>query len=133
MTIVVVQPPYTTATCEIVRDEDWYDPLPQFLDGDMPADLTGVTIEIFIRPVRDHSILIKKLSTDDGSIVIDDASNGLASVNVGKTEVMADLPVGAWEYFCRQSVPETDDPDDGIRYQERFRGPFIVHAGRDTP
>ena len=132
MAIVIVQPPYTTAECHIVRDEDWYDPLPRFLDGETPTDLAGVTIEIFIRPIYDHSVLIKKLSTEDGTIVIDDAAGGLASINVGRASVIADLPVGVWDHFCVQSMSETADPDDGIRYLERFRGRLFVHPGRIT-
>ncbi|WP_370193545.1 MULTISPECIES: hypothetical protein [Aurantimonas] len=132
MATVIVQPPYTTATCEIVQDEDWYDPLPRFLDGDTPTDLTDVTIEIFIRPVYDHSVLIKKLSTADGTIVVDDAVSGLASINVGRSTVISDIPVGKWDHFCVQSIAETSDPDDGIRYQERFRGAMIVYPGRVT-
>lgn len=127
-----VQPPFTVAECHIVHDEDWYDPLPQFLDGDdtQPTNLDGKRIEIYIRPVYDHTLLIAKLSTDDGTIVIDDAQRGMASVNVGRAQVADLLPVGTWQHFCVESEPEGTDPADGRRYLERFRGPFIVHPGR---
>ncbi|MEF2551982.1 hypothetical protein VQ042_11525 [Aurantimonas sp. A2-1-M11] len=129
MTVVVVQPPYTTATCEIVQDEDWLDPLPRFLEGDEPSDLTDVTIEIFIRPVYDHSVLIKKLSTEDGTIVIDDAAGGLASIYVERETVISDIPIGKWDHFCVQSEP-FGTLAGGFLRRERFRGPLIVHPGR---
>lgn len=134
MTVIKTAPPYTIANCSIVRDADWDDQMPRFLDGDEtePTDLTGKTIEIYIRPVFDHSVLIKKLSTEAGTIIVDDPADGLASIFVDRAEVIADLPVGVWDWFCVESEATEADPADGFRSIERFRGRLTVHPGRIT-
>lgn len=122
--------PLTIAECHIAKDEDWLDQLPQFLDGDLPTDLTGVTVEIYIRPVFDSVTLIKKLSTADGNIVVDDVENGMLSINMARADVIAQLPIGVWDHFCIQSQTESPNGVPRTVYRERFRGPLVVHPGR---
>lgn len=127
---VAVQPPYSIAECHIVQDEDWIDQIPQFIDGEDPSDLTGVLVEIYIRPLYDFETVIKKLSTADGSILFDDAASGLLSLNVSRADVISQIPVGVWEHFCVQSSVENINGSPRRVYRERFRGPLIVHPGR---
>lgn len=95
---VVVQPPYTIANCAISLGEDWMDPLPRILEGSEPKDLTGCTIDIFVRPVFDHSVLIRRLSTTSGTIVLDDPAQGLASIRASRESILSGagaIPVGS--------------------------------------
>ena len=80
--VVLSAAPFTIVDWAISRAQDWYEALPQFLEGDAPTDLTGKRVEVFIRPTYDHAILLMKLSTEDGSISIDEASEGRMSFNV---------------------------------------------------
>ena len=135
--IVPVQPPFTVARCEIAVSQDWFDPLPRFLEGGEPLNLTGKTIEIFIRPTYDHSILIMKLTTANQSIVIDDAPGGLASIRVSREVVAATLPLlpngeaATYDHFCVLTEPFANSPTGFLR-RELFRGPMVVRPGRTT-
>lgn len=134
MTTVAIDGPATTVTIEILRDEDWRDLVPQLLDrndgtgAEIPLDLTGVTLELYIRPIYDSGVLIKKLWSPDGGILIDDASQGLATFYLERPTVIAELPIGTWQQFLL--VKEPSDDLDGFAYRELWRGPLIVHPGR---
>lgn len=129
---VVVQPPYTIANCAISLGEDWMDPLPRILEGDEPLDLTSKTIEIFVRPVFDHLVLIRRLSTEDGSIVIDRALEGLASIRASRESLLSGpgaIPVGEWDHFCILSQPYQNAPSMVLR-RELYRGRLVVSPAR---
>ena len=136
--VVWNQPPFTIVDWALSRAADWYEPLPQFLDGDVtqPTDLAGKRVEVFIRPTYDHAILLMKLSTEDGSISIDEASEGRMSFNVQRQTLSA-LPLAVmsdqaavYDWFCVESEPETSDPADGRREFERWRGRLSVYPAR---
>ncbi|MBN8994340.1 MAG: hypothetical protein J0H94_03875 [Rhizobiales bacterium] len=134
VTIPIDGGPQTLVAMAVLQDEDWLDPLPQFLDRDdetgaeVPLDLTGMTLELYVRPTFDHPTIVKKLSTADGSIVFDDASLGLTSIHVERPDVIADLPIGSWQQFLLAKEPS--DGLDGFAYRELWRGPLIVYGGR---
>ena len=121
------QAAFVVAECQIPQNEDWVDDLPILYDGDRPSDLTGKRVELYIRPVYDHAVLIKFLSTDNGGLIIDDAKEGMVSVYVPQAAVAA-MPLGTWDHFV---IEVESDPVSGIeRRTERFRGPLTIHPGR---
>lgn len=121
---LTVQAPYTTENYEIVRDEDWVGPLPQILEDGTPVNLTGKTLELFVRPTFGYATALVKLSTATGEIVLDDAANGLASIDYPREDVIEFMPAGRWQWFVVLT-------DTGQRI-ELWRGYFIVHPGEVT-
>lgn len=125
MTTVAATAPFTRVKIDIAHDQDWYDELPQLLEDDgSPIDLTGAALSLTIRPVYDHALLIRELSTSNGGVVIDDHRLGLATLRLPRTAV-TQIPVGAWDQFL-----VLDQPGRAPRYREIWRGPLIVHPAR---
>lgn len=91
-------------------------------DGGAPQDLTGVTVEVYVKPsaeTADDAATTTLTSGPDGGIVIDPpASDGLAVMTVP-----AELTATAGESWWR-----ADCVVDGARKTAMY-GPFIV---RDT-
>ena len=124
-----VRTPYTVVKIEVAHDEDWYDAVPQLLDEEgKPLDLTGKSLTLFIRPVYDHSILIKQLSIGSG-IQIDSAANGYFTFNVPQAQIAA-LPLlpngSAATYDQFLVLSQSAEP----REIEVWRGQFVVHPAR---
>lgn len=106
-------------------DEQWNEAF-WLVEGNLPLDLTGKTIELYIRPRFDHSVLIRKLtSAPGGEIIIDNATKGAAHIFVTAANVAANIPVGVWDYFMRV----VNGPSDIVEWR---RGSLTVHAGRTT-
>ena len=120
-----IQPPYTIVRIDIAHDEDWFDPCPALLDEEAkPIDLTGKTLSLFIRPVYDHTVLIKKLSSGaEGGIQIDSAPNGYFTITLPQAQV-AQIPIGVWDQFLVLS--QTAEPKE----REVWRGQLVVSTGR---
>ena len=129
MTAYFSQPPHTIVQFDIVRDADWNDALPPLKTGGAAMDLTGMALEMHIRPTDDHSVLLARLVSEGaGGIIIDDAANGLATIYVERPDVIDLFPVGEWQQFMLLREPTGDQ--DGFAYREIWRGPLIVHAGK---
>ncbi|MBN8994341.1 MAG: hypothetical protein J0H94_03880 [Rhizobiales bacterium] len=131
-TEIIVDPPFTQVTLEIVADADWTDSLPPLLLDGAPLDLADRILELYIRPTYDHTVLLKKLtSLGSAGIVVDDAAGGLASIYVERPVIVSDLPVGRWMQFLVLREP-VDDPDDidSFSFREIWRGALVVHPGR---
>lgn len=119
-------------TCDVTirADEQWNEAF-WLVEGNLPLNLTGKTIEIYIRPRFDHAVLIRKLTsatgTDPGSgeIVIDNAVKGAAHIFVTAANVAAGIPVGVWSYFMRVVSSSSD-------LKEWRRGTLTVRSGRVT-
>lgn len=124
--MVLVQAPFTYAVSHIVRDEDWTSPLPRVTQAGVPYDLTGVTLEIYVRTVHGQTgVLIRKFSTATGEIVLTDPTGGQAHMSVTHANVVSFFPEdGEFEHFCRMI-------EAGVNI-ELFRGPFYVHPGQVT-
>lgn len=89
-----------------------------------PVDLTGKTLSLFIRPVYDHSVLIKKLSSGvEGGIQIDSAPNGYFTIILPQAQV-SQIPIGVWDQFLVLS--QAEEP----REREVWRGQLVVSPGR---
>lgn len=114
----------------ISRDQDWNQPF-WLVDGTRPFDLTGCTVELFIRPTFDHATQIRKLTTAGGSpeIVVDDADKGAAHILVTAANVTSAIPVSpnaGWAQFLRVTTGSGT-------IIEWWRGPLHVLAGKVTP
>lgn len=108
---------------DIVWDADMNEPLPQFLGADeLPLNLTGLSIEVYVRPSYDHTLLQKKFS--GAEIIYDDRPNGLVTVQCPRATVQAAIPVGEWDFFVLLT--------DGTAFAELARGPFKMHPGKTT-
>ena len=90
--------------------------------GTLPIDLTGKTLELYVRPRFDNVTLIHKLSSATGEIVIDSATKGAAHIFLAAADVAAVLPVGVWQQFLRL----VNGPGD---IEEIWRGQLTVDAG----
>lgn len=117
------------------RDSDFAEAMPQFINPDgTPYDLTGKTLRLFIRPTYDHSVLIKMLSSEaSGGIVIDDAPNGLASIQVERSEARSEIagvgiPAGSWQHFL--VLEESGAGEETTGYLDIWSGPFIAEERR---
>ncbi|MEF2550009.1 hypothetical protein VQ042_01350 [Aurantimonas sp. A2-1-M11] len=98
---IVTERPHS-AIIRVWHGEDWYDALPQLVDNaGLPFDVTSYTLELFARPTLDHSVLLKLLSSTEGTIRKEDPTLGLVNFYLPQSDVEASLPVGTWEQFFR--------------------------------
>jgi hypothetical protein len=117
-----VEAPFNLLDIDISQDADWNDPFQIVEMTDVPLDLTGAILELYIRPRFAHDTLLKKLSSvGSGGIVIDDASLGMAYFFVDRSIVLADLPIGEWQQFFVMT--------QGTLQTELWRGQLRVHPG----
>lgn len=58
-------------------------------DRRTPIDITGFTFEMQIRPTVESSVIIAELSTTNGSIVIEDAAQGIFSIELPAVDTEA--------------------------------------------
>lgn len=107
---------------DIVHDADLNEMLPPLFFNGEPIDLTGATINLYVRPTYDYDDSIVIL-TSPTNITIDDAPNGLATVYVAKATV-DDWPTGEWQFFLTVTIAG--------KVAEVARGPFRIHAGDIT-
>lgn len=116
-----------TRIITISRDQDWNQSF-FLVDHTRGRDLTDCVVEMHVRPTFDHTMLIKKLSSATGEIVIDDAVHGAISIDLPRADVVTDIPISpnaGWVHFLR--VIDVADDDAEVEW---FRGPLIVLAGR---
>jgi hypothetical protein len=130
MASLIVNAPLTRGQIYVSHGGDWDDPIPQIMNGAEPLPLTNCDIELFVRPVLDHSTLIALVSVANGKIKITDAAEGLAEFDVRQADVES-YPVGEWEFFLRLKIPDPGPAEWFIK--ELCRGPFIVLPGNDAP
>jgi hypothetical protein len=118
--------PFAGWAWHIVHDADLNDPLPQFQNKDgTPYNLTGKTVEIYIRPTYGHETLLRKLTSAAGAgVTVNDAVNGLCTAHLARSEIQTDIPVGEWNFFITVN--------NAGAFSEFARGPFIVHPGRTS-
>jgi hypothetical protein len=117
-----VEAPLNLLDIAISQDADWNDPFQILESDDTPLDLTGVLLELYIRPRFAHSTLFKKLSSEMGAgIIIDGAEDGLAHFFLDRAIVLADLPIGEWEQFLVLT--------EGSLQTEIWRGTMRVYPG----
>lgn len=123
--------PYSYCEIQIKRDEDWREAvvLRRLMADGSEADMdfsTIGTIELFVRPLFDHSVLIARFSSDlggGGGIQFSPAVPGRMSFLVSRATVIAMLPVGTWDQFLVATYI------DGST-EEFWRGKLIVHPAR---
>lgn len=93
----------------ISRDQDWNQPH-WLVEGTRPFNLTGCTVELWIRPTFNHATLIRCLSSDEdaddggGEIIIDDATKGAFHIAATRSIVVANIPISplaGWAQFLR--------------------------------
>jgi len=124
--IVTEEPHFCKVT--VYHGETWYDPIPQLVDVlGAPYSLVGKTMQMFLRPTYDYEDAIEILSSAAGSILFEDAANGMAAIFMDEADVATNLPVGTWEQFLRLGFT------DGLLGDVTklvWRGPLIVRAGR---
>lgn len=129
MTTIRTEEPHY-CSIEINHEEDWYDAIPQMVHPvtGTPFDLADVTLELYIRPVYDHSVLVKKLtSASSAGILIESAAEGLASIYLPK-DMVDNLPIGEWDQFLRMLF--TNPPLVGTLVKTIWRGPILIKPGR---
>lgn len=125
---IQIQPPFTTATLWVGRDQDFSEALPQILDGGSPMNLTDKHLELWMLPSFDNTRLFLKLGTLTGEITYDDATQGLASVFAPRATVRTKLPPtksGGWVYFLLLA----ESVGLSTFYSEILRGPLMVFDG----
>ena len=131
------------ASClmKVWHGEDWYDAIPQMVDPSTgaPWNLSGVTLELFIRPSFNHATRFVLLtSVGSAGIDIEDAAFGLAAIHYSQANVEANLPLTTqpadshigWEHFLRASFT---DPDAGSVKLHIWTGRCFVLPARDDP
>jgi len=127
----IITPPFTIVQVDIVLDADWRDPLPTIVEADgVPLDLTDYELQWYVRPTYDYDGEFIMLSTvavggDGPYIVIDDAAEGLASMDVPRADLQGMFVAGDWQHFLVLK-------DASSQYWELARGPFRVHPGLTT-
>lgn len=126
---IVTERPHA-AMIRIWHGEDWYDALPQLVDNvGLPLDVTNYTLELFTRPMLDHDVLLKLLTSVDGSIQKEDAKLGLVNFYLPQADVEATLPIGQWEQFLRMTWT---DQILGEVTKIIWTGKLIVFPARDS-
>jgi hypothetical protein len=113
----------------ITRDDDWHDLLPQFLIGGAPFDLSGMSVDLWVRPIFGHPTTMLHLTQASGSgdgILYDDASASLMTIQVSRATVDASLPAGKWSQFAVLTDPSRRY---GWNTREIWRGSLTVLPG----
>jgi hypothetical protein len=121
--------------CEITikRDEDWRDTvILKKLTAEnavVDFDFSNVSrFDLYIRPTFDHSVLIKRLSSDisiSGEIQFSPAVPGQVAIVMARSAVIAGIPIGRWDQFL--VATNADGTTDEI-----WRGPLVVLPGKIT-
>jgi hypothetical protein len=114
--------PFNLLDVDISQDADWNDPFQIIEANDDPLDLTGLVLELYIRPKFGHDTLLKKLSTvGSAGIIVDNPVEGMAYFFLDRAVVLADLPVGEWQQFLVLT--------EGSLQTEIWRGQIRIHPG----
>lgn len=108
------------AQIEVAHGSDWNDGV-EIREGGLPLDLTGMAMELVVRPTHNHQTAIAELHTATGEILFSDAEAGLVQIYLPAWRVDA-LPIGVWTFHWRLLVPN--------EAREVARGPFLVHPAR---
>jgi hypothetical protein len=108
-----------------IRADAGWDQSFWLLDGNLPVDLSGKRVELYVLPSFDWgSTPIRVLnSLSGGEIVVDNAPKGAISIAVTQANVAAHIPIGLWKYFLRVLNGASD-------IEEYRRGNLTVLAGR---
>jgi hypothetical protein len=123
--------PFSTCTIEIKRDEDWRDAvvLRRLMANGAVTDFDFTQIErldLYVRPVFDHSILIHQLSSTlagGNQLSFDPLVPGELKIEMSRASVIASIPTGHWDQFLVATYL-----DGSI--EEFWRGPLLVHPGK---
>jgi hypothetical protein len=118
-------PPHTYVKIEIVHDADWYDPMPALKRNGVPIDLTNKYLYFYLRPDYDYAPAILTLQSPNAGIEINDAVNGLATLEVPRATVQT-IPVGAWKHYLVLHDPTLPPP---LQFSEIWRGDLYCYAG----
>ena len=131
------------STLRIYHGEDMVIALPVFVDprttvaGDpssgTPFDLTGVTLELTIRPSFDHATRFQLLTSAGSAGIIKEApTQGLAIIQLAQATVEANIPISpsqGWAQFM--TLAWTDDAL-GPLTKMFARGPCYVYPANDA-
>lgn len=119
--------PLRTEKLEAIQSSSFRQGFQLLEGGNLPFALeSNSRIEVLVGPSYEPRAWFFTLSTAAGSIVIDDASQGLASFLVDQ-DVVERWPVGKWVYILR-IIDQSADASDKA-HLEYCRGDFVVHAG----
>lgn len=124
MSMVPTDAPFIGWDWDIVSDADMNDALPPLYYNGAAINLTGCTVEVYIRPSYGYDVPIAVLTSSGGHITIDNAALGLVTVFRAQATVET-WPIGHWQFF----VVVTDGAG---KRAEVARGPFNIHAGDDS-
>jgi hypothetical protein len=75
-----------------------------WMSGGAPVDLTGYTAELLIRPKAGSPVLLRRLSTDNGEIVLG-TTNGLITLRVTDEETLLLTSWKAGSYVLNLTAP----------------------------
>lgn len=119
----LVEAPFNLLDIDIPQDADWNDPFQIVMADNEPLDISGVLLELYIRPTYNHATLLKKFTsaTSSSGIVIDDPTQGMAYFSVDRT-LVTEIPMGEWDQFLVMT--------EGALQTELWRGSMRVHPGR---
>jgi hypothetical protein len=127
----------------IYHGEDMVIALPRFVDpltvvpndpeSGTPWDITGVTIELTIRPSFNHATRFQLLTTAaSAGIIKEDAPNGLAIIKLAQATVEANIPISPHEGWDQFMTLTWTDVTLGALTKMYARGPCYVYPGRDA-
>ena len=127
----------------IYHGEDMVIALPAFVDptttvaGDptsgTPVDITGVTIELTIRPSFDHATRFQLLTTaGSAGIIKEDPTMGMAIIKLAQATVEANIPISPSQGWAQFMTLGWTDPIMGALTKMFARGPCYVYPAKDA-
>jgi hypothetical protein len=125
--------PYSWCDITIKKDEDWRESvvLQRLNEDGAPVDFdftNVVSLDLYIRPKYDHSVLIRRVSSIlgiSGEVVFSGLLPGHIAFVVSRASVIANIPVGIWSHFLVVSYSDNTT-------EELWRGNFTVLPGRTS-
>ena len=113
--------PLNRMDIDISQDADWTDGFIVLEMDNRPVNISAWQLDLYIRTDFGTPKLLKRMTTADGTIVIEDGPAGLAAFKLDRALVLADLPVGEHRQFLVMS-------SGGVNI-EIWRGIMRVHGG----
>jgi hypothetical protein len=119
---LLVNPPFNGMDIAIVRDADWLDAFSVEEADGSKTDLTGVTLDFYVRPEFGDTTLIRHMDSGGGGIEIESpATDGYAHFAMIQATIEAVFPAGSYEQFMVMTT--------GSSKYELWRGRMIVYPG----
>src|SRR5947207_13339340 len=127
----------------IYHGEDMVIALPAFVDprttvagdptsGD-PFDITGVTIELTIRPSFEHTTRFQLLTTAGSAGIIKEAPTlGMAIIKLAQATVEANIPISPPQGWAQFMTLGWTDGTLGALTKMYARGPCYVYPAKDA-